>query len=239
MTVSINRRQILQSMYGLAVGTAVTGFSQWVWGAPSGGGQETHTSAISPADALKRLKEGNDRYISEHPNAKEHWSKDVAKVAVQHPIAAVLSCADSRVTPEEIFDQGPGDLFVVRVAGNYVDTDTLESLEYAVEDLHTPLVIVMGHSGCGAVTAVVNNAHKGEPLPGHLLMLVDQLRPGIEKALAAGGEHELDNAIEENVQYNVERLKHAEPIVAEKVKDQKVLVVGAVYQLATGKVKLL
>ena len=239
MSSSISRRRVLQSAYGLAAGAAVCGLGQWAWGTPWGGGQETHQGAILVADIMKRLKDGNDRYVTEHPNAKEHWSKDAAKVVVQHPVAAILSCADSRVTPEEIFDQGPGDLFVVRVAGNYVDADTLESLEYAVEDLHAPLVLVMGHTGCGAVTAVVNNAHNGEPLPGHLLMLVDQLRPGIEKALAAGGEHELDSSIEDNVRYNVERLKHAEPIVAEKVKEQNVQVVGAVYQLATGKVKLL
>jgi carbonic anhydrase len=239
MTSAISRRRVLQGVYALAAGGAMSGLSQWAWGVPIGKGQEAHQSAISSADALKRIMAGNERYVADHANTKDHWSKDVAKVTVQHPVAAILSCADSRVTPEEVFDQGPGDLFVVRVAGNYVDTDTLTSLEYAVEDLNTPLVMVMGHTGCGAVTAVLNNAHKGEPLPGHLLMLVDALRPGVEKALAQGGGDELDNAIEENVRYHVERLKRSEPIVAEKVKAQKVQVVGAVYQLGTGKVKLL
>jgi carbonic anhydrase len=120
-----------------------------------------------------------------------------------------------------------------------VNVDNLASLEYAVEVLGAPLILVMGHTNCGAVDAVVKNSRKSGALPGHIFMLVDAIQPAVEKALAAGGEHELDNAIAQNVQFNVERLKRAQPVLAPKVKDGKVQVVGAVYQLVTGQVKLL
>jgi carbonic anhydrase len=199
----------------------------------------TPQNTILPADALKRLMAGNARYAANKPEVKDYSAGRAARTTAQYPVAAILSCADSRVSPELLFDQGPGDLFVVRVAGNYVNIDNLASLEYAVEVLGTPLVMVMGHANCGAVNAVVKNAHSSSALPGHIFMLVDAIQPGVEKALAEGGEHELDNAIEQNVQYNVERLKRAQPLLAPKVRDGKVQVVGAVYHLATGQVKLL
>jgi carbonic anhydrase len=154
-------------------------------------------------------------------------------------VAAILGCADSRVAPELVFDQGPGDLFVVRVAGNYLNVDNLASLEYSIEVLGAPLVMVLGHTNCGAVSAVVKNAQKSAPLPGHIFMLVDALQPGVEKSIEQGGDHVLDNAIEANVRFNVERLRRAQPILAQRVKDKKLEIVGAVYELASGRVKLL
>ena len=235
-----NRRDVLKVAYGLAAGVATIGMNRLATAEPSGaGGQGAPQNAIPPGDALKRIVAGNDRYVANKPEVKDYSAGRAARATAQYPVAAILSCADSRVSPELIFDQGPGDLFVVRVAGNYVNVDNLASLEYAIEVLGAPLVMVMGHTACGAVNAVVKNAHASSPLPGHIFMLVDGLQPGVEPAIAAGGEHELDNAIEANVKYNVERLKRAQPIIAPKVKSQKVQVVGAVYQLPTGKVKLL
>ncbi len=127
----------------------------------------------------------------------------------------------------------------MRVAGNYVNVDNLASLEYAVAVLSVPLIMVMGHTNCGAVSAVVKNAQKSTPLPGHIFMLVDALQPGVSAAIAEGGDHVLDHAIEANVRYNVERLKGSQPVLAKRVKEKKLEVVGAVYQLATVQVKLL
>jgi carbonic anhydrase len=240
MNDAISRRRVLQGAYGIMAGAALSGLGGQALASPMGAaGQEAPQNAIPPADALKRIMAGNARYAANKPEVKDYSAGRAARTTAQYPVAAILSCADSRVGPELIFDQGPGDLFVVRVAGNYVNVDNLASLEYAVEVLGAPLVMVMGHANCGAVNAVVKNAHSSSPLPGHIFMLVDAIQPAVEKALAQGGEHELDNAIEQNVQYNVERLKRTQPILAPKVKDGKLQVVGAVYQLATGQVKLL
>ena len=239
MNEAISRRGVLKAAYGLAAVAAVNGMDHWALAEPGAEGQNAPQNAIPPADALKRIMAGNDRYAANRPEVKDYSAGRAARTTAQHPVAAILSCSDSRVSPELVFDQGPGDLFVVRVAGNYVNVDNLASLEYATEVLGAPLVMVMGHTACGAVNAVVKNAHAPAPLPGHIFMLVDALQPGVEQAIAAGGDHELNNAIEANVRFNVERLKRAQPVLAPKVKNQKVQVVGAVYQLDTGKVKLL
>src|SRR5512138_2942243 len=123
-------------------------------------------NAISGAAALQRLIDGNARYAANDPNERDFSSGRAARAAAQYPIAAILSCADSRVAPELVFDQGPGDLFVVRVAGNVVNTDLLASLEYGVEFLGIPLIMVLGHSGCGAVDAAIEVLKKDAKLPG-------------------------------------------------------------------------
>lgn len=194
----------------------------------------TPQNVINPAAALKRLMDGNARYARNQPTVRDYSAGRAARAEVQYPVAAILGCADSRVSPELVFDQGPGDLFVARVAGNYVNPDNLASLEYAVEVLSAPLILVLGHSNCGAVSAVVKNLKKHEPLPGHIYLLVDALRPGIEPALKAGGD-----PVEANVRHNVERLRRAQPILNERLKQGKIEIAGAVYDLASGQVRLL
>lgn len=194
----------------------------------------TPQNVIAPAAALKRLMDGNARYARNQPTGKNYSAGRAARAEAQYPVAAILGCADSRVSPELVFDQGPGDLFVARVAGNYVNPDNLASLEYAVEVLGAPLIMVLGHSNCGAVSAVVKNLKKHEPLPGHIYLLVDALRPGIEPAVKAGGD-----PVEANVRHNVERLRRAQPILNERLKQGKIEIVGAVYELASGQVRLL
>lgn len=191
-------------------------------------------NAIAPAAALKRLTEGNARYASNQPDIKDYSAGRAARAQAQYPVAAILSCADSRVAPELAFDQGPGDLFVVRVAGNYFNPDNLASLEYAVEVLNAPLIMVLGHTNCGAVNAVVKDLKKHEPLPGHIYLLVDALRPGIESALKAGGD-----PVEANVRHNVERLRRAQPVLQQRLTQKKIDIVGGVYDLASGHVRLL
>jgi carbonic anhydrase len=224
----------------MAAGAALSGVSGWALGAPAPAqGAAPPQNAITPAEALKRIMAGNARYDANKPTVKDYSAERAARAVAQYPVAAILGCADSRVSPELVFDQGPGDLFAVRVAGNYMNVDNLASLEYGVEVLGVPLIMVLGHTNCGAVSAVLKSTQKSEPLPGHIFMIVDALQSGVEKAIAAGGDHVLDNAIEDNVRFNVERLKRAQPVLAQRVKEKKLDIVGGVYQLATGQVKLL
>ncbi|HEY6992314.1 MAG TPA: carbonic anhydrase [Xanthobacteraceae bacterium] len=198
----------------------------------------TAPNAISPDEALKRLTDGNARYAANAPATKDFSAGRAARVAKQYPFAAILSCADSRVAPELAFDQGPGELFVVRVAGNFVDDDGLASLEYGVKFLGVPLIMVLGHSNCGAVDATIKVMTEHAKLPGHLPGLVRAIKPAVEAAQKAKAANLLDEAITENVRYNVGRLNKAKPIVSAFVAEGKVKVVGARYDLATGKVSL-
>ena len=196
----------------------------------------TPPNAISPDAALQRLMEGNARYVENAPSNKDFSAGRAARATAQYPFAAILSCADSRVAPELAFDQGPGELFVVRVAGNFVHDDGLASLEYGALVLGIPLIMVLGHSNCGAVDAAIKVMTDNAQLPGHLPELVNSIKPAVEIAKKAKPANLLDASIAENVRYNVTRLIEAKPIVAEAVAAGKVKVVGAVYDLATGKV---
>ena len=195
-------------------------------------------NAIAPQAALDRLMAGNARYVAGKLDPKDFSAGRAARAKAQYPIASILSCADSRVAPELMFDQSPGDLFVVRIAGNYLNLDALSSLEYGVRVLGTPLVMVLGHSNCGAIKAAIQEIQDPKPLPGHIWDITDAVRPGIENVVKAGGDL-LERAIEANVAYNVARVASAQPVIAEAVKSGRVRVVGAEYELATGKVRLL
>jgi carbonic anhydrase len=133
---------------------------------------------------------------------------------------------------------GPGDLFVVRVAGNFVTHDGLASLEFGAAVLRTKLIMVLGHDSCGAVNATVTALQKGNTLPGHIADLVRAMKPGIEPVLKQSGDDLQQRAVIANVRYNAQRLQHAKPILAEMIGKNEVRVVGAVYDLATGKVTL-
>ncbi|WHZ18654.1 MAG: Carbonic anhydrase, beta class [Rhodanobacteraceae bacterium] len=196
-------------------------------------------NAITPQAALDRLMAGNARYAANKLDPKDFSRGRAARVKAQYPIASILGCADSRVAPELVFDQTPSDLFVVRVAGNYLNEDVLSSLEYGVGVLGTPLVMVLGHSNCGAVKAALQEIQDPKPLPGHIWDITDAVRPGVEKVVRAGGDDLLERAIASNVDYNVARVASAQPIIADAVKSGRVRVVGAEYELATGKVRLL
>ena len=193
-------------------------------------------NAIAPSEALSRLLQGNNRYVANAPSNKDYSAGRAARVTAQYPIAAIVGCADSRVSPELAFDQGPGDLFVVRVAGNFVNDDGLASLEYGVKFLGVPLIMVLGHTGCGAVSATVKAIREHVVLPGHLPELVQAIRPAVEIAGAHGhGDLVADTTIE-NVRLNANRLRVSKPLIGEYVRAGKVQVVGAIYDLASGKV---
>lgn len=197
---------------------------------------ELAPNAIAPADALARLLQGNVRYAANAPANKDYSAGRAARVAAQYPIAAIVGCADSRVAPELAFDQGPGDLFVVRVAGNFVNDDGLASLEYGVKFLGVPLIVVLGHTHCGAVSAAVKAIEEGVSLPGHLPELVRAIRPAVEIARSQGQGDLIAAATVENVRLNANRLRVSRPVIGELVKAGKVRVVGAIYDLASGTV---
>ncbi len=236
------RRSVLNGAVSMMAAAALSGARAWPEKKLADNPQETTSgspqNAITPAAALKRIMDGNARYVANQPSVKDYSAGRAARATAQHPIAAILSCADSRVAPELIFDQSPGDLFVTRVAGNYMSLDLLSSLEYGVAVLNAPLILVLGHSNCGAVSAVVKNEKKEEALPGHIYMIVDALRPGVQEAIKEGGPDVLDHAIVANVKHNVTRLRRAQPILPKHIADGKLNVVGAVYDLATGQVKM-
>lgn len=196
-------------------------------------------NAITPQAALDRMLAGNARYAANKFDPRDFSATRAARAKAQHPIASILSCADSRVAPELIFDQAPGDLFVVRVAGNYLNRDTLSSLEYGVSVLGTPLVMVLGHSNCGAVKATIQEIQNPQPLPGHIWDITDAVRAGIQNVVKAGGDNLLERAIEANAEYNAARIASAQPIIAAAVKNGWARVVCAEYELASGKVQLL
>lgn len=181
---------------------------------------------------LQELKAGNIHHANHrytHPH--ETPSRQRELIAGQNPHAVILGCADSRVPPEIIFDQGLGDLFTVRVAGNVAGVNELASIEYAVEHLHTPLVVVMGHQKCGAVSAAV----EGGEAVGHLPDLIKAIQPAVDKAKGMPGDV-IENAVRNNVDIVVQLLRTSQPVLAPLVKQGKLRIVGAVYSLDTGKV---
>jgi carbonic anhydrase len=196
-------------------------------------------NAISPDAALERLMQGNGRYAANDPEEKDFSAGRAERVTAQYPIVAVLSCSDSRVAPELAFDQGPGDVFVVRVAGNFLNEDGLASMEYAIKILGVPLLMVLGHTNCGAVGAAVKFVTEHAELPGHLPDLVKSIEPAVIAAHARHPSDLLAAATEENVKLNVKRLDDDAPIVSEALAAKTIAAVGGIYDLATGKINLL
>src|SRR3954462_6284304 len=171
--------------------------------------------AATPDAALSLLVEGNARYVANQPRQRDFSAGRISTALGQAPFAAVLGCADSRVAPELAFDQNPGDLFVVRVAGNFVTNEGLGSLEFGAAVLGTKVIMVLGHTSCGAVKATVTALQNGNTPPGHIADLVSAMKPGIAPVLEQPGAELEQRAVVSNVRYNVERLQHATPILAD------------------------
>ena len=196
-------------------------------------------NSIPPSAALQSLMEGNARYMRNQIDIKDFSAGRASRAEAQFPVAAILGCADSRVAPEFVFDRDPGELFVCRVAGNYMNVDILASLEYGIEVLRAPLIMVLGHTNCGAVKAVLQYEKDRKPLPGHLQMLLDAVSPGLTEVIRQPSANQLNHAIEANVRHNAQRLRQAHPVIAKAVEEKRVDVVSGVYELATGQVRLL
>jgi carbonic anhydrase len=190
---------------------------------------------VGADEALAKLVEGNKRFVEmklTHPEQDIACRTTLAKG--QQPFAVILGCSDSRVPPEVIFDQGLGDLFVVRVAGNVADELGIASVEYAVEHLGSRLIVVLGHERCGAVTAAV----KGGEFPGHLPALMTALKPAVDKSKGAAGDA-VDAAVLANVELTAALLRESKPILAEMVEKGEIKIVGARYDLDSGAVELI
>jgi len=230
-----SRRKLMGAGASLAIGGLLpAGFAS----AAAAPADAPKPNAMAPADVLKRLQDGNARYAANDPHERDFSAERAARATAQYPVAAILGCADSRVVPDLVFDQEPGDLFVVRVAGNVVTTDLLASLEYGVEFLGAVLIVVLGHSSCGAVDAAIKVVKKDAKLPGHLPDLIRALKPAVVLAEKKTAGTLLDNAIVENVRRQVAALKRATPIIARDYASKKIDIVGGVYDIATGKVTL-
>src|SRR5262245_50047632 len=199
------------------------------------------TNPPTAEEILRDLMDGNTRFTSGQVTGPRRAPSDFAALAEgQRPEAVILGCADSRVSPEILFDQGVGDLFVVRVAGNVVGGAgpvVKGSIEYAIAELQVPLIMVLGHSNCGAVKAAVQHIDAHDALPGAINDLVNLIKPAVEKSRSQPGD-KLENAIRANVALGVERLKSLAPILGAAVEEKKIKVVGATYELKTGKVSL-
>jgi carbonic anhydrase len=199
----------------------------------------TRPAAVGADEALRELLAGNKRFVTGTPTGPRRKPEEFRGLAAaQYPIAAILSCADSRVAPEILFDVGVGDIFVVRVAGNVVSAAgpaIKGSIEYAVAELHVPLIVVLGHTRCGAVKAAVTHIDAKDSVPGAINGLIELIKPAVERSRSLAGDP-LENAILENVRTGVERLKELEPILAPGVRERGLKILGAIYELETGNV---
>ena len=219
--------------------------------------------SVAPAEAISKLKEGNGRFTAgnmQHPHesnderkymaansyenagmtflgmSAEQATKRRAELAKsQHPFAAIVSCSDSRVPPEIVFDQGLGDLFIVRVAGNVINDEGLGSIEYTVDHLGTRLILVLGHQRCGAVDAARETIAAKGKAPGHIQSLVTAIKPAVE----ATAKDDLETTIKANVKNVVQALRSSTPILKAKVDSGEIQVIGGYYSLDTGAVTFL
>lgn len=193
-------------------------------------------------EALERLRAGNRRFASGRRSQTRNLARSRAGAAkAQEPFAIILGCSDSRVPAEIVFDQGLGDLFVIRVAGNIVAPSQVGSVEFAAAKFNTRLVVVLGHTECGAVLATLEELQRStETQSRNLRAIVDRVRPSVEGLLATELRHDLDalvrEAVRANVRVSVDHLRQGSEILEQLIREEGLLVVGAEYSLATGEV---
>ncbi len=224
MAYDQDRRQFLLSA-GLGL-TAAPLFAQAALSAEKTAG---------PDGTLNALIAGNRRFVAGEAQCRPATARRAELAAKQAPSATVLGCSDSRVPVEIVFDREPGDIFVVRVAGNFVDDGGLGSIEYAVAVLKSHLLMVLGHSSCGAVSAAVKYVEDGSTVPGHMMAFVHAIEPAAKAAKSQPGDW-VSNAIAQNVRANVKALTDRSSILAKAVAAKELTIVGAVYDLHTGTV---
>jgi carbonic anhydrase len=238
----LSRRSLFRLGAGLiGIGTIADRVASPAFAQSVGSGQTSSIAPIitslTPDQALATLMEGNQRFVARKQLNPHQDIARITEVAIgQNPFAAILSCADSRVVPEIAFDQGMGDLFVVRVAGNVARTDEIASEEYAIALLKTPLLMVLGHERCGAVTAALNGLSAGGQWPGDIASLVLAIEPAVKASAGEAGDR-LMNAVKANVRLQVDRLLGSS-VIAASVREGRLKVVGAYYDLDTGVISL-
>jgi carbonic anhydrase len=237
----IGRRDFLKQfgIGGASLAAAATGslvvYPQPVRADESVPPSQASVEELTPEQALQKLLQGNRRFVRQkraYPHQSQSRLQEVA--TAQHPFATLLTCADSRVPAEIIFDQGIGDLFDVRMAGNIVTPEAIGSLEYGAAILGTPILMVLGHERCGAVTAAV----QGEALPGQISTFVKAIAPALAKVKDKSGDA-VENAVVANVQYQVEKLKQSSPLLAQRLEAGQLKIVGGRYDLDTGEITII
>jgi carbonic anhydrase len=234
---AIARRDFLKLTGMVGINLAASAIGLGVWQARSDRAKaDSLSQSLSPDAALKKLLEGNQRFVQQkpiHPDQSKARLQEVAKM--QHPFATILSCADSRVPPEILFDEGIGDLFDVRVAGNVAIPEVIGSLEYAAVVLGSPLIMVLGHERCGAVTAAV----KGGQLLGYIGTFVKAIEPALKNAKNKAGDDSVDKAVIANVRYQIEELQRNSILLNQRMLENKLKIVGGRYDLDTGEVTII
>jgi carbonic anhydrase len=210
---------------------ALSVFSLCLWGVFFAQGADP--TALTTHEAIQRLKDGNRRFVENKATHERQQAERRAVIAKkQNPFVIVVCCSDSRVPPEIVFDQGLGDLFVIRTAGNVVDDVCLGSIEYGVEHLGVRLIVVLGHEHCGAVEAAV----AGGEAHGHIKAVVNAIRPTVEKVKSQPG-NPVENVVRANVSETVKKLSTTAPILPERIKAGKLSIIGARYVLDDGHVE--
>ncbi len=234
MTHTANRRRFVAGLASLPAALAASR-----WAAPAAAATDAAATPSVPADqALQMLIDGNTRFVAGNLTSLGALGQDRAAVASgQSPFAVVVCCSDSRVPPELVFDQTLGQLFVVRTAGQVIDEAARGSIVYGVDFLQAPLLLVLGHSGCGAVEAAIA-ALQGDAIPGYAYRFAEAIGPAAQSVLTEPGDL-LDNAIRANVAMGVDQLRTAEPDLAAAVRDGQLMVAGGYYDLASGVVDFL
>ncbi len=236
----VGRRDLLKWLGVGGTGIAATAAGTGLWNAQQAVAQKPSILAqkpqpISPDAALKSLIEGNKRFVEGKPQSPNQSKLRLQETATaQYPFASILGCADSRVPAEIVFDQGFGDLFVVRIAGNVVSPTAVGSLEFATAVLGSQLIVVLGHERCGAVAAAV----KGDPLPGRIGTFVEDIKPAVARVKGKSGDA-VENAVAANVQYQVELLRGTSVMLTQMIQEGKLKIVGGRYDLDTGEVTML
>lgn len=236
----VGRRELLKWLGVGGTGVAATAAGSVILNAQQAVAQKPSTAPVqkpqpvNPDAALRRLLEGNKRFVAgkrQSPHQSQLRLQETA--TAQYPFAAILGCSDSRVPAEIVFDQGLGDLFVVRLAGNVISPTAVGSLEFTTAVLGSQLIVVLGHERCGAVTAAV----KGDPLPGRIGTFVEDIKPAVARVKNKSGDP-VDNAVVANVQYQVELLQGTSVMLAQMITEGKLKVVGGRYDLDTGEVRI-
>jgi carbonic anhydrase len=229
----VGRRRFLQRCGVSAAALAVTGC------APRGAALVAPQEPIRDPDvALERLREGNQRYVSEQPLRFElDQARRLELIEGQTPIATVFACVDSRVPVERVFDQGHGELLVIRTAAHVVDEAALGSIEFGVAQLSTPLVVVLGHERCGAVAAAISFAETGTRAPGSIQTLVERISPAVEASQGQGGDH-LESAVRTHSRMVAQGLGDS-PVIGPMLQEGRVRIIPAYYTMRTGRVEFL
>lgn len=230
----VSRRNVLRLSAGAAGAGVLSAGLHSQMAVPARADVAGSTEDLTPDQALQQLVNGNQRFVEnkrQNPNQTLTRLEEVAQG--QKPFASILGCADSRVPAEIVFDQGLGDLFVCRVAGNIATPEEIGSLEFGSAVLGTKVILVLGHERCGAVDATI----KGAQVPGQIASLLDAIQPAVAQANGQTGDR-LENTCKANVLFQIERLK-ASPVLAQLIQDNKLKIVGGYYDLDTGVVTLL